>query len=105
MLRSAPNDAPRKMPLPRGIRDVHPGGTHTSSPHDAANLGKHLVAGNRLHATGANLIATPDCLRSPESLYLIGLVEVQALDNPLREQSSRCGRKLHRFISELIQCE
>ena len=33
------------MPLPRGIQDARPGGTHTSSPDGASDLSKHFLTG------------------------------------------------------------
>ena len=41
-----------------------------------------------LHAAGANLIAASNRLRRPGTLYFIGLGNVKALDNPLRQQGS-----------------
>jgi hypothetical protein len=78
---------------------------HTSSPHGTANLGKHLIAGNRLHSAGTHVIPAPNGLNQPSALNLVGFGGVKALNHTLGEQSS-CGRgKLHRLVGDLIECK
>jgi hypothetical protein len=100
-----PDGVPRETPLPPGIRDEPRGGTHTSSADDAASLGEHVIPRNWHDPAGPNLIATPDRLIGPKSLNLIRLSEIKTLDDFLRGQSSRCGRKPHSFNGELVHRE
>jgi hypothetical protein len=62
--------------------------TQPSSSNDAANLGEHLIARDRLHATGPDIVATANRFVSPESLNLFGLGEIKTLDDLLGEQGS-----------------
>ncbi len=105
MRRQGPDGVPRRKLPPRGIRDGRPGEPRTSSADDAANFGKYVVARNRLYFARPDLIATSYCLFSPESLDIVCLGEVKALDDLLRKQSSRRGRELHRFTGKLVHCE
>ncbi len=78
---------------------------HTSLPEGAANLGKHLVARNRLHSTGTDIITATNRFSYPCALNLVGFGRIKTLNNALLEQSSGGGGKLHRLVGDLIECE
>jgi len=75
------------MPLPPGIQDARPGGTHTSSPDGASDLSQHVLSGNRLHTAGTNVIPAMNCFGSPSALDLVSLANIEALDHSFCEQS------------------
>jgi hypothetical protein len=90
------------MPLPRGIQDARPGGTHTSSPDGASDFSEHFLTGNWLHAAGTNVIPPQNCLGRPSPLDLVSFAHIEALDHFLREQGPRSRRKLHCLVGDLI---
>ncbi len=74
-------------------------------PNHPAYFRHHVFARNRLHEPRPLLIAPANCLGGPQLPYLVGVGIGQALHKLVRKLRSGRGRKKHRFLGELGECQ